>query len=70
MLDQIFQQEAAVLDLYPGFFRWVSAGGEAGAIVETQHAYRVPGSRLLALGPRQESHQGGGDNGGKLRHPA
>ena len=35
----------------PGVLRWDSAGGEAGAVVETQHAYRVPGSRLLAIGP-------------------
>lgn len=54
----------------PAFFRWDSAGGEAGAVMETQHAYRVLGSRLLAIGPCQENHQGGSDNGGKLRHPA
>lgn len=59
-----------MLDLSSGFLRWDSAGGEAGAVMETQHAYRVPGSRLLAARPSQENHQGGGDDGGKLRHLA
>lgn len=50
--------------------RWNSAGGEAGVAMETQHAYRVPCSSFLAAGPGQTNHQGGGDHGGKLRHPA
>lgn len=52
------------------FLRWDSAGGEARTVMETQHAHRVPGGRLLATGPRKENDQGRGDNGGKLRHPA
>lgn len=52
------------------FFRWDPAGGQAGAAVETQHAHRVLGCHLLAAGSRQEDHQGGGDDGGELRHPA
>lgn len=46
-----------MLDLDPcegkalGVLRWDSAGGEAGAVMETQYAYRVLGSRLLAIGP-------------------
>lgn len=53
-----------------GFFRWDTARGKAGSVVETQHAHRVPCSRLLASGPMQQNHQGGGDHGGQLRHPA
>lgn len=51
-------------------FRWVPAGGEAGVVVETQHAHRVLGSFLVAFGSRQEDDQGGGHDGGKLRHSA
>lgn len=70
VLEEMAQQGGAGFILAendtPGFLRWDSAGGEAGAFMETQHAYRVPGSRLLAFGPHQENHQGGGDHGRKL----
>lgn len=56
--------------LVPNLPRWDPAGGEAGAAVETQHAHRILGSRLLASGLHQEEHQGGGDHGGELRHLA
>lgn len=38
--------------------------------METQHAHWVLGSCLLAIGHHQEDHQGGSNNGGKLRHSA
>ena len=50
------------------FLRWDSAGGKVGFAVETQHAYWVPSSCLLATGSLQKNHQGGGNDGGKLRH--
>lgn len=59
-----------LLNVGPPFFRWVSAGGETGVAMETQHAHRVPGSCLVAFGPHKEDDQGGGHHGGKLRHSA
>lgn len=50
--------------------RWDSAGGETGSPLETQHAHRILGGCRLAAGPCQEDHQGGGDHGGELWHPA
>lgn len=58
------------LNACPSSFSRLSAGGEAGVAMETQHAHRVHGSCLVASGARQEDDQGGGHDGGKLRHPA
>lgn len=55
---------------YSLVWRRDSTGGEAGAAMETQHAHRVPRSRLLAAWPFQANHQGRGDDGGELWHPA
>lgn len=38
--------------------------------METQHAHRVLGRCFVAFGLHKEGDQGGGDDGGKLRHPA
>lgn len=58
------------LNVCPSCLRWVSAGGEAGVVMETQHAHRVLGSCLVASGPHKEDDQGGGHDGGKLWHSA
>lgn len=60
----------ALRNLWGGFWRWGPAGGKASAVVETQHAYWVLGSGPLAIGPHEEKHQGRGDDGGELWHPA
>lgn len=59
-----------IFNACPSSFSWVSARGEAGVAMETQHAHRVLGSCLVASGAHQEDNQSGGHDGGKLRHPA
>lgn len=43
-------RETLTVSMVRNLPRWDSAGGEAGAAVETQHAHWILGSRLLASG--------------------